>query len=63
MTKKISTLILTMVGLLTLLPIIMLLWQSIQTFDENFMPVLALHSTRRLSRTLGIGITTRIRSS
>lgn len=42
MTKKISTLVLTMVGLLTLLPIVMLLWQSIQTFDENFMPVLGI---------------------
>lgn len=42
MTKRISTVVLVLVGLLTLLPIVMLLWQSIQTYDENLTPVLGI---------------------
>lgn len=42
MTRKISTVVLAAVGLLTLLPIVLLLWQSLQTYDENYMPMLGL---------------------
>lgn len=42
MTKKISTVVLVLVTLLTLIPIVLLLWQSIQTYNENFMPVIGV---------------------
>lgn len=42
MTKKISTVVLVLVTLLTLMPIVLLLWQSIQTYDENFMPAIGV---------------------
>lgn len=42
MTRKISTAALVLAAFLTLLPIVMLLWQSVQTFDENYTPMLGL---------------------
>ncbi len=42
MTRRISTAVLALVAFLTLLPIMMLLWQSMHSTGENGMPVISI---------------------